>query len=82
MEYTKRTYALPADALRKFEQVVQPGQRSGLVASLIQEWLADRERQALRQSLAEGLEDMADIYREIEQEFNAIDEELHRAVEY
>lgn len=80
MEYTKRTCALPVNALKKFEQAVQPGQRSGLVASLIQEWLTDRERQALRQSLSEGLADMADIYREIEQEFNASDEELHRAI--
>ena len=82
MEYTQRTYALPADALLKFEQAVGPEQRSQIVAFLIQEWLVDRERHALRQALAEGLADMAGVYRDIEQEFNAADEELHRAVDY
>ncbi len=82
MKLLKRTYALPPDTLEKFERTVDAGKRSAVVAELIREYLAEREREALRRDIIEGCEDMAEIYLEIEREFNAADEELHRAVEY
>ena len=47
----------------------------------MEEWLADRELQALRQNIAEGLEYMADVYHEVEHAFNGTDEELHCALD-
>ena len=78
---TKRTYALPTEMLSRFEAAVAPGKRSAVLAEIMGEWLAERDRETLRRDIAAGCEAMADVYREIEQEFNAADEELHRAVE-
>lgn len=82
MALTKRTYALPPDTIRKFEQTVDAGKRSNVIARLIADWLAEQERQSLRRGIVEGCDEMAEAYRETERAFNAVDEELHRAVEY
>ncbi len=78
---TKRTYTLPAEVVSRFEATVAPGKRSAALAKMMGEWLDEQDRDALRRDIAAGCEAMADVYREIEQEFNAADEELHRAVE-
>ena len=81
MKLRKRTYALPPATLDRSEKTVAPGKRSTTIAEMMHAWLEEREREALRRNIVEGCAAMADIYREIEQEFNAADEELHRAVE-
>jgi len=78
----KRTYALPPDTIDRFEQAVDPGHRSRVISELIREWLAQREREAVRQEIIKGCEDMAAVYQDIEHEWHPVDEELHRAVEY
>ncbi len=82
MTATKRTYVLPKETLEEFERNVAPRQRSAVITSLLKGWLEEQQRQKLRQALAEGLEDMADVYAEVEQDFHAADEELHRAIPY
>ena len=79
MKLLKRTYALPPDTLEKFEQVVDPGKRSGVIAELIREYLAEREREALRRDIIEGCKDMAEVYLEMEREWHPLEEEVARA---
>ena len=81
MSHTKRTYALPAQIMTRFEHAVPAGERSRLVGKLLQDWLDDRERKALRADLAEGCRAMADIHLETEKEFHPLEEEVHRGVE-
>jgi hypothetical protein len=79
MKLQKRTYALPPRTLKRFEEIVTSGKRSSVVAELIDTWVEEREREALRQEIIRGCQDMADIYTEIEREFHPADEALHRA---
>jgi oligoendopeptidase F len=80
MQTLKRTYALPPETVIRFEEVVESGQRSAIVATLLDQWIKEKEREALQQRIIESCADMADEYQEIEREFLAIDEELHRAL--
>jgi Trp operon repressor len=80
MKTLKRTYALPPDVVTRFERAVSAGERSAIVTSLLAQWVAERERAALRQRIIEECADMEDEYREVEREFLTADEELHRAV--
>lgn len=74
----KRTYALPSDVLEEFERHVAPGKRGVAVAQALREWTQEREREALRADIDEGLREMAEIYRETEQEFHPLEEEVDR----
>ena len=64
-----RTYTLPPDLLLKFEQRLPPGERSSSLARIMEAWLADREREELRQLVVEGCHAMKDDYEEIEREW-------------
>jgi hypothetical protein len=78
----KRTYALPAGTINRFEQEVDPGRRSGVIAGLIDHYLEQKRREALRADIEEGLREMADIYRQVQAEFDAVDAETLRGIEY
>jgi metal-responsive CopG/Arc/MetJ family transcriptional regulator len=78
MSLAKRTYSLPPDLLERFEQVLAPGERSRFLAKLIGDWLAEREREALRRDLIEGCKEMAALYQEIDQEWNGASDEVWR----
>jgi len=78
----KRTYVLPRETLEEFERSVAPRQRSAVITSLLKGWLEEQQRQKLRQAITEGLEDMAEVYLDIELDFHTTDEELHRAILY
>ena len=82
MKTTKRTYALPSETIRRFEEIVEPGRRSRMLARFIDEWLAERERRALREAIIEGCRDMSDEYLEIEREMRPLSEEALRVVGY
>jgi hypothetical protein len=82
MKQLKRTYALPETTVSRFEQQVGPGDRSGMIATLIEEYLAEKRREELRRDIEEGCREMWDVYLEVEREFRPADEELHRAIEY
>ena len=79
MQTRKRTYALPQATIEKFEQLVTSGQRSTTLARLIEEWLEKQHEEALHQSIIEGCREMADVFLEIEQEYQPLDEEVARA---
>lgn len=79
METEKRTYALPAQTLKRFEQEIAPGKRSAKVAELIETWIREREREALRQDIIEGCREMGEIYLEMAQEWEPLEEEVARA---
>ena len=81
MPLHKRTYALPAETLEQFEQVVAPDQRSAVIAELLREWLDQATRQRLRADLIDGCREMAEIYLEIEREYHPLEEEVHGAVD-
>lgn len=72
----KRTYTLPESAVGSFERAVEPGQRSRVVAELIQEWLDRQRRNRLRYEIAEGCRGMADVARETAREYLPLEEEL------
>jgi hypothetical protein len=78
---TKRTYALPSAAIDAFEKSVPAGERSSVVAALIQNWLDERERKAIRDSVIEGCREMAEISLELERDFHPLEGEVHRAIE-
>jgi hypothetical protein len=80
MRLAKRTYALPSDTIERFEEVVGPGKRSAVVAQLVAEWLAEREREALRRDIEEGCREMWEIYLETAQQWGPLDAEVDRAL--
>jgi len=81
VDSTKRTYALPAEMLKRFEREIAPGKRSAKIAELIENWVRERERKALRQDIIEGCREMGEIYLEVAKEWEAADDELWRTVE-
>ncbi len=81
MPLQRRTYSLPAETLKQFEQVVSPEQRSDIIAELLREWLAQQTRNRLREEVIEGCREMADIYLETERDYHPLEEEVHRALD-
>lgn len=79
MRLVKRTYVLPPLALEEFERTVGAGERSAVIARLLQDWLESRRRVQLRQAIVEGCRDMAEVYREIEREYHPLEEEVQSA---
>ena len=82
MTLVNKTIQLPKDMLDAFEKNVSREKQGALLATLIQNWLDEQARAALRAHVIEGCEYMADVALEDERAFNAADEELHRAIEY
>ena len=78
MTLLKRTYALPAGILEAFEKEVPAGRRSAVLGELIGGWLEERRRARLRSEVVEGCQAMAVIYRQIEQEYHPLEEEVER----
>jgi hypothetical protein len=81
MRLAKRTYVLPPHTVEAFEKAVAPGERSAIIGRLVQHWLEMQRRDQLRQAIVEGCRDMADVYREIEQEYHSLEEEVEHARE-
>jgi metal-responsive CopG/Arc/MetJ family transcriptional regulator len=81
MPLLKRTYALPQRTIEQFEQMVAPGQRSSVLAALLQEWLEEQRRQQLRQEIITGCQEMGAIYQEMEQAYHPLEEEVQRALD-
>lgn len=81
METEKRTYALPAQVLKRFEREIGPGKRSAKVAELIEVWIREREREVLRQNIIEGCHEMNEIHREVASEWEGADDELWHNIE-
>jgi hypothetical protein len=81
MGTAKRTYALPSQTLKRFEQEIAPGKRSAKVAELIEGWIREREREALRQNIIEGCHEMNELLLEIAREWEGADDELWRTLE-
>jgi hypothetical protein len=78
MRLLKRTYSLPPQTLAKFESEIAPGQRSAKIAELLDAWMQEREREALRRDIEEGCRAMADIYLEVAQEWEPLEAEVDR----
>ena len=78
MPTQKRTYALPQTTVEKFEQNVASGQRSAALARLIEDWLEKQQQETLERDIVEGCREMADVYLEIQREFEPLDVELTR----
>ncbi len=79
MQTQKRTYALPQETVAKFEQAVGSGQRSATLAALIEAWLEKQREEALKRDIIEGCREMAEVYSEIQREFDPLDTEVSRA---
>ena len=77
----KRTYVLPPEAVVRFGTAVRPGRRSANVTELMQAWLDEQEREALRQNIIEGCREVADVYLDAAQEWQPLDEEADRALD-
>ena len=75
MRLVKRTYVLPLPLLEDFERTVNAGDRSAIIAQLLEDWLTRRKRDQFRQAIIEGCHDMADVYLEIEREYHPLEEE-------
>ncbi len=79
MQTLKRTYALPKATLEQFEQAVTSGQRSSMLAHLIQEWLEKQREEVLEREIIAGCRAMWDINVEMEREFHPLEEQVARA---
>jgi hypothetical protein len=79
MQTQKRTYALPQATIEQFEQAVVSGQRSATLTHLIEDWLEKQRQDALERDVIEGCREMADVYLEIQREFDPLDTEVTRA---
>jgi hypothetical protein len=71
----KRTYSLPTDLMKQFEERVGPGDRSPFLARLLAEWLELQEREELRRRVIEGCHAMADLYSEVDREWTPVSDE-------
>lgn len=80
MPQSKRTYVLPDATVERFERKVPAGSRSAVLAHLIDDWLEEERLRGLRQEIAEGCHDMADVYLELEADFHPLEEEVHRGI--
>jgi len=81
MRLAKRTYSLPPELVKQFEEYLAPGERSRFLAKLIEQWLAERQRAELRRQVIEGCKDMSGLYEEIDREWNRASEEVWRDTE-
>jgi hypothetical protein len=81
MKLAKRTYSLPPDLMLRFEERLRPGDRSGMVAKLIEEWLAARERDELCSQIVKGCHEMSGLYQDIDQEWSHAADEVWRGLE-
>jgi len=81
MRLEKRTYTLPPDLLQKFERRLPPGERSSSLARIIEDWLAEREREELRQQIIEGCQEMRTEYEQIDREWASVSDEVWRDLE-
>jgi hypothetical protein len=71
----KRTYTLSFETSDQFERLVPPGQRSQVVEGLLQKEMEQVRRQHLRDSIAVGLAEMADVNVETCYEWEATETE-------
>ena len=78
MATIKRTYLLPDGTIERFEKKVPVRQRSATVAGLIEDWLTQSERAAIREKVMEGCKEMSDLYTEIARDWASLDEEIDR----
>jgi hypothetical protein len=78
LKLLKRTYSLPPDTLAAFEARIAPGRRSALIAELVESWIKEREREALRQNIEEGLREMWDVYEETARDWEPLEAEVDR----
>jgi len=76
----KRTYSLPRTIATLFEEWVEPGKRSSVVATLLEEFADTRRKHHLRQAIIEGCSEMQEVYLELEGEFQPLEEEVHCAL--
>ena len=81
MALLKRTYALPRESVEQFEQVVPAGSRSAVISKLLTEWIEEKRREVLRREIIDGCREMTGDYRQIEQEYHALEEEVERALD-
>ncbi len=82
MRLAKRTYSLPPKTIERFESEVDSGRRSTVIAELIDKYLENKKREALRKDIEEGCKEMWDLYREINKEWEPTDDAIHRSIEY
>jgi hypothetical protein len=80
-QVTKRTYTLPGATVDAFERVVPAGQRSRRLAEVLDEWISEQQRTALREAVITGCLDMADVLRETEAEYHPLEEEVDRVIQ-
>lgn len=78
MAAVKRTYALPSETVKQFEEVVSPGKRSAVLAEIIRAWIEEQKRIRLRKEIDEGCREMWDVYLETEKDFHPLEEEVGR----
>ena len=81
MDTAKRTYSLPEHIVERLETRVRAGERSALLARLVEDWLDARDREELRKHLIEGCREMSALYRAVDREWNSAADEVWREAE-
>ena len=81
MRLAKRTYSLPPALLQRFEARLGSGERSEMIARLIGEWLDELDRAELREQVIAGCTDMAQVYLDMDKEWNGAADEAWRELE-
>ena len=78
MRLQKRTYSLRPETVERLERAVAAGKRSTLIDQLVDSWLDEQEREALRADIAEECREMWDVHLEMEKQYHPLEEEVAR----
>ncbi|HLX61842.1 MAG TPA: hypothetical protein VKX17_11215 [Planctomycetota bacterium] len=82
MKLIERSFTLPEETVNALEEKVDRQRQGELLAELIQNWLNEQPKSSLRDEVIAGCIDMADVSIELERDFNPLEEEVHRGIEY
>src|SRR5258708_1014040 len=77
MHLQKRTYSIEEHVLRAFEKSVASGNRSVVITNLLRNYIANAERESIRNALISGAKEMNELYREESEIWNPLEEELY-----
>ena len=82
MRLLKRTYALRAKTVERFETRVALDNRNAVMDELLSDWLNRQEKERLRREIVEGCREMAGVYLQTELEFHPLEEEVVRGLDH
>lgn len=82
MDMVDRNFQVSEALIEILDKHATPKQQNELLQEWIVHWLYGNPNISMRDHCIVGVIDMEEISMEIDREFEAIDDELHRSIEY